>query len=120
MIGPIFSYFRNLKEENSISSNIQSKNNINNSNKLNQMTIIVSIEKDQNIIHLFGKKFVENNENNCYLLIDGQKYSLTSSIKLNENQKTRNFIEIKLIESRTITDMSFLLCYENEHSIDEL
>ena len=56
-----------MKEENSISSNIQSKNNINNSNKLNQMTIIVSIEKDQNIIHLFGKKFVENNENNCYL-----------------------------------------------------
>ena len=54
LIGPIFSYFRNMEEKNNVS------------NKLNKMTINVSFERGQKSIQLFGKKFVENNKNNCY------------------------------------------------------
>ena len=100
LIGPIFSYFRNMEEKNNVS------------NKLNKMTINVSFERGQESIQLFGKKFVENNKNNCYLLIDGQKYSLSSNIELNEKQKRNGDLVIKLIENETITDMSYLLFSE--------
>ena len=100
LIGPIFSYFRNMEEKNNVS------------NKLNKMTINVSFERGQKSIQLFGKKFVENNKNNCYLLIDGQKYNLSSSIELNEKQKRNGDLVIKLIENETITDMSYLLFSE--------
>ena len=41
--------------------------------ELNQMTIIHRIDFGDDGIYLFGEKFVENNKNNCYLLIDGKE-----------------------------------------------
>ena len=37
---------------------------------------IISNEKDDNkkMIKVFGRDFVENNKNNCYLMINGKKY----------------------------------------------
>ena len=81
-------------------------NNIYNDNaKLNHMTIIYKIDKHENNIKLFGDKFVLNNKDNCYLLIDGQKYGLTEFYELNNNQKQNKTFEIKLIETKPITNM---------------
>ncbi len=41
------------------------------------MNIIQNINKKENIIQLFGNEFFENNKDNCYLLIEGNKYNLT-------------------------------------------
>ena len=76
------------------------------------MTILYYIKKMEfiniykNKIKIFGQVFVENNKNNCYLLIDGKKNELSKYLLLNENQRQSNILEIKLIETKIITDMS--------------
>ena len=62
------------------------KNNTPKVKKLNKMTIIYKIEKDKEKMPLFGPPFVYTNRNNCYLLIDNQKYEIVSEIKLNQQQ----------------------------------
>ena len=69
------------------------------------MTLIYKINEYIDNIKLFGDKFVENNKDNCYLLIDGQKYGLTEFYELNNNQKQNKTFEIKLIENKPITNM---------------
>ena len=86
-------------------NNNQINNIISNNNKLNEMTIIYNIE-NKNIIRIFGDDFVSNNKNNCFLLIDGQQYELRKLFKLNDTQKSKSLLEIKLIETKTITNMS--------------
>ena len=68
------------------------------------MTIIYNI--DGNEIKLFGDDFVKDNKDNCYLLIEGKKESLCSYWKLNKTDK--KLLEIKLIEIKTITNMSYM------------
>ena len=80
-------------------------NNKNTNNKLNEMTIIYNIDKNKNKIRLFGSDFVKNNKNNCYILIDEQINELFDLYKLSHIQN-KDILEIKLIETRTITDMS--------------
>ena len=70
------------------------------------MTIIYNIKKDTNELLLFNEIFVNNNKNNCYLLIDNQIYNLSKSFQINENHKKKDIFEIKLIEKKTITNMS--------------
>ena len=69
------------------------------------MTIIYNIGKYDNEVQLFNQTFVVNNKNNCYLLIEGIKFSLCSKLIFNKNEKEKKLIEIKLIEIRTITNM---------------
>ena len=64
---------------------------------MDKMTIIYKIEKNQQKIKIFGDNFVENNKNNCYIVIDGKQKELCSELMLNENQKESNTLEIKLI-----------------------
>ena len=107
-IGPIFNYFKNFSEDdynneyksennNEIKKENSGKDKISN-NKINQMTIIYDIKKDEKDIQLFGSEFVSNNKNNCYLLIDGKKYDLCYELKLEENQKEKNELTVKLID----------------------
>ena len=97
-----------FKEDKLINNNnINNNDNISSSsNKLNQMTIIYSIPKltFQNKIRIFGTSFVKNNENNCHLLIDDQVSELSEHLKLNKNQINKEKLEIKLIETKTITN----------------
>ena len=76
----------------------------------NKMTIIYNIDKNTDKIKLFGEdegiSFVENNKDKCYLLIGNDKHDLIDEIKLNEEQKTKNTLEIKLIETKPISNMS--------------
>ena len=74
------------------------------------MKILYNIDKYENEIQLFGKNFVINNKDNCYLIIEGQKYDICSKWKLDKNQKKKNILEIILIETKTITNMSVMFC----------
>ena len=106
-IGPIFNYFKNFPE----AKLIKEKSNNSSENKINKMTLIYLINKNDEKIRIFGENFVENNKNNCYLLIDGKQYVLCKDIKLNENQKNKDTIEIELIEKKNIINMSYM--FEN-------
>ena len=89
---------------NSISSELIE--NVNESNKLNQISIRYKIVPGDTEIKLFGKNFVENNKNNCHLLIDGDPNKLFQYYKLSNEQKNKDHIEIKLIETKPITNVS--------------
>lgn len=89
---------------NSISSELIK--NVNESNKLNQISIRYKIVPGDKEIKLFGKNFVENNKNNCHLLIDGDPNKLFQYYKLSNEQKNKDHIEIKLIETKPITNVS--------------
>ena len=52
----------------------------------NIISIIYRINKDDKKIKLFGKTFVKNNKNNCYIFYINEKYELTEYIGL-ENYK---------------------------------
>ena len=88
------------------------KKNYSNKEKLNQITIIYEIKSYEDSMGLFGDDFVKNNINNCYLLIDGRQIKLCKDLTLGKNQKNKNILEIKLIETNKITNMShmFSLC----------
>ena len=59
---------------------------INVEDKLNRIKIIYKVAKGEEYIKLFGNKFVENNKNNCYMLINGEKIDLSEYVQLNINE----------------------------------
>ena len=129
-IGPIFNYFKNFKgkkypwNENKIINNVNIINNIdldnikdrdniannylNNiqNNQINQITLIYNVDKNKEIFRIFGYGFVKNNMNNCHLLINGNERELCKLLYMNEIEIENNKLEIKLIVSKPITDMS--------------
>ena len=72
------------------------KNEIN-----NEMTIIY--KNDENKIKLFDKDFINNNKDNCYLIINNEKTELKEYLEINNNKLKQ--IEIKLYETKPITNM---------------
>ena len=72
------------------------KNEIN-----NEMTIIY--KNDENKIKLFDKNFINNNKDNCYLIINNEKTELKEYLEINNNKLKQ--IEIKLYETKPITNM---------------
>ena len=76
--------------------------------KLNEMTIIYNIDKNQDKLYIFDINFVNNNKKKCYILIEGEKKELCNYLKLNQRQKENRTITIKLIETETITNMSYM------------
>ena len=85
----------------------------NNLKMLQKITIIYNCDNTMNSIQLFGEEFVENNKDNCYLLINGKNIELCSEYILSEEEKNKKTIEIELIEMNPIQDMSdmFYNCY---------
>ena len=61
-----------------------------------------------NKMKVFGKKFVENNQDKCKLVINGKEYPLTEFYALKKNDLKNNELEIKINQKKTITDMSFM------------
>ena len=72
----------------------------------NEIDIIYKYDKKASKIKLFGKIFVENNKNNCILIIDDKIKELSEYYEINE-YKNKN-ITIKLIEKNEIIDMSYM------------
>ena len=65
---------------------------------------IIYKKKDNNIITIFGYKFVERNKNNCKLIIEGKEEDLKEKINL----LNKDMIEIKLKGITNVTDMSYM------------
>ena len=84
----------------------------------NIMTIKYKISKDRNYnkIRLFGKEFVKNNIDNCEIIIEGKPQKIVECLELNYEVKKKGILEIKLKETKTITNMSHMFC----RGIDEL
>ena len=101
---------------NDISYIINNDNNINEKlneiyNKINtkfndEITIQYIIKENQKEIKLFGNTFVENNKDNCKIIISGKEIELKEKIEL--NNITNNILEIKLKGISNINDMSFM------------
>ena len=87
---------------------------------LNKMTILYKIDKDKEKIKLFGDNFVNNNKNNCCLLIEGKRTELCTELILNEKQKENNTLEIQLIEIKPITNMSYMFEQSRVESLPDI
>ena len=95
-------------------------------NRINlKYKILKDIENDKKI-ELFGDFFVNNNKENCFLVINGNVQELSRYIHLTKiiddsNISTRNeiILEITMIEKseKRITDMSFMF-YKNSSLLD--
>ena len=79
------------------------ENKIDNKPILNELNLTYSID-EKGYINLFGHNFVYINRDKCYLLIDVKKRELIYHYYSEYPQ----FLDVKLIETKTITDMSFM------------
>ena len=115
-LGPIYNYFKYFSR-NKIELNIKIYNRHTDINKeiaignlpplgdtkinkkTNEMTLFYEIKG--NSVQIFGQKFVENNIDNCYILINGEeKRELCSILKRNEVNLEKNIFKIILIEKK--------------------
>ena len=105
-INNIIDLYKNIN-----TNNINNDNNKNNSNFIdnnkNEITIIYKIN-NENKVKIFGDKFVKNNKNKCYMIIDNIKKEISEYIELSEELKKQKTIQIKLRDIQNITDMSYM------------
>ena len=88
-----------IKSEEQNNKEIKSENITKNdflNENLNKMTIIHNIGEKDEKIKIFGDTFVNNNKNNCYIVIEGKQRELCSELVLSKNKKDNNILEIKL------------------------
>ena len=100
-----------FKQSNNISkldnNNIKKENNdliIQTQPKRKMCTIIYN--NNQNIIKIFDKNFIKNNKDKFYLIINNEKTELKEYIEINNKELKQ--IEIKLYETKPITNMSYM------------
>ena len=74
--------------------------------KLNKISIVYKVEKRKENIKLFGIQFVENNKKKCHIIINGKKRELSEYFISNINEYEK--LEVKLIETEPITNMSYM------------
>ena len=70
------------------------------------MKIIYNIDKNK-YIKIFGKKFVENNKDNCFLIVNDKFKELSEFYDYSTEKKSKH-LKIKLIESNSIVNMSYM------------
>ena len=69
-----------------------------------EISLIYNINKD-NKIKLFDRKFIENNKNNCFLLLNNKIMNILEYYFINEEIKER-YLKLKIIQKNTINNMS--------------
>ena len=74
----------------------------------NEVTIRYKVDEELNEIQLFGKEFVQNNNNICEIINDGVKYKLQDIYNKNDFKIKDNILEIKLSGIKYITNMSHI------------
>jgi len=104
--------FKNIDYKNDLSSIVLKGRNLYDIMYI-KLHIIYKIDKNKDSIQLFGKDFVSNNEDKCFLLINKEKYKLCQELKLKENQKNKSILEIILISLRPITYITKMFYYCN-------
>ena len=75
---------------------------------LNEVTIRYDISNINYDIKIFDDLFVSNNKNNCKLLINGKEKDLCDHLTKNEICPNNPILEIKLIETKKITNMKYM------------
>ena len=81
----------------------------------NEISIIYKINNNDKKIKLFGKEFIENNRNNCKIIIDNKEQEIIQYIDINEKMEKKDKLEIKLKEIKTITNMSYIFGCDDCH-----
>ena len=82
-LNKVVNEIENFNKENNYINKI--KNILNGyENKINIMTILYNNTENGNI-KLFDDKFIENNKNRCYLIINNKKSKLIREYKFNKN-----------------------------------
>ena len=102
-------FIYNYNFSSSIKEFILQYNNNDKKEKLNELTIRYDISDTVYEIKIFDDLFVTNNKSNCKLIIDGKEKELCEYIAKNDIEKeissNSKFLEIKLIETKKITNM---------------
>ena len=63
---------------------------------LNEIIIKYKIEKEDKRIRIFGDNFVNNNYNNCKIILNGKKYNLISHLDIKDKIINEKLMAIKL------------------------
>ena len=84
------------------------------------MTIVYRVKPNDKNIKIFGKQFVQNNKNKCKIIVDGNERDICEKLDLNDNMRKKSTLEIKLKETSTITDMSYLFGGDFDEGCDAL
>ena len=62
----------------------------------------------QNFIKIFGDIFVQNNINNCKIIVEDKEYKLCGKLNISKMKKIGNEYEIKLKIIHDLTDLSYM------------
>ena len=93
-------------------SDIINLNSLFKSGDLNKVKIIydpkIYFNIEEHNIKLFGHNFINNNKNNCLLLIKGKKNKLFEFLEIDSNIRKKETFEIELIETNPITNLSYM------------
>ena len=81
-----------------------------NGKKKNTIKIIYKVEDSDNEVKIFGKEFVENNKSFCKIINDGKEEELKEKLIVNNYQKDKKFLKIKLKGIKDITS-AYLMFY---------
>ena len=110
-----FKYLKEIRlEDNPMTSKeiCEIYNSINEQKYSNRFTIYYSIDKEEfyneSKIRIFGDIFVDNNEQNCYLIINGQKTKLTKFYYYNEEE---NELNITLVKTGNINNLNSMFAH---------
>ena len=74
-------------------------------------------EMKDNKIKLFGKKFCEFNKDNCYIIINEKEFPLSEYYILEKNDIKKKELEIKFIQLKPLTNMSYMFYSEEDDPI---
>ena len=74
---------------------------------ISEINIIYDI-KEENIIRIFGSKFVKNNKDICKMIIDNKVYEITKEYNIVNYKNNDNKLKIILKGINKVTDMSFM------------
>ena len=107
---------KNVKNKENILANINERTREIYYNKLrkfmsNQIELIYQLNKNNKdgYINLFGKAFVENNKNNCLLIINNILFDIKDKYYYNiQESNIDDILIVKLIEKNSISDMSYM------------
>ena len=71
--------------------------------KVDEITIVYKVDKNENIIKIFGSDFVKNNQDNCKIIYNSKEYDLQEEFEIKDKNKEN--LEIKLKGILNITNM---------------
>ena len=72
---------------------------------ISEINIIYDI-KQENIIRIFGTKFVENNKNICKMMIDNKEFEITEEYNIENYKNNNNKLKIILKGITNVTNMT--------------